>query len=163
MFKPEEMVRIEVITLNRYKDSLLTYLHENGVVEIRELDVKIAQKDSPNEYHRKAASYSITISRLADFLKAYRKSTAGGIKEFIFPKEKERKRYRYEGIERLIKDVERFLSTVEPEIKAVEGKITATQTEIERIKGDIAILELLSVLNIDVSYLKSTDMLEIVV
>ncbi|WP_297091139.1 V-type ATP synthase subunit I [Thermococcus sp.] len=163
MFKPEEMVKIEVITLNRYKDSLLTYLHENGVVEIRELDVKIAQKDSPNEYHRKAASYSITISRLADFLKAYRKSTAGGIKEFIFPKEKERKRYRYEGIERLIKDVERFLSTVEPEIKAVEGKITATQTEIERIKGDIAILELLSVLNIDVSYLKSTDMLEIVV
>jgi V/A-type H+-transporting ATPase subunit I len=163
MFKPEEMVKIEVITLNRYKDSLLTYLHENGMVEIRELDVEIAQKDSPNEYHRKAASYSITISRLVDFLKAYRKSTGGGIKEFIFPKERARKKYRYEGIERLIKDVEDFLSAVEPEIKAVEGKITATQTEIERIKGDIAILELLSALNLDVSYLKSTDMLEIVV
>ncbi|ASJ15284.1 V-type ATP synthase subunit I [Thermococcus radiotolerans] len=163
MFKPEEMVRVEVITLNRYKDSLLTYLHENGMVEIRELDVEIAQKDSPNEYHRKAASYSITISRLVDFLKAYRKSTGGGIKEFIFPKERARKKYRYEGIEKLIKDVEDFLSAVEPEIKAVEGKITATQTEIERIKGDIAILELLSALNLDVSYLKSTDMLEIVV
>ena len=163
MFKPEEMVRVEVITLNRYKDSLLTYLHENGMVEIRELDVEIAQKDSPNEYHRKAASYSITISRLVDFLKAYRKSTGGGIKEFIFPKERARKKYRYEGIERLIKDVEDFLSAVEPEIKAVEGKITATQTEIERIKGDIAILELLSALNLDVSYLTSTDMLEIVV
>ena len=163
MFRPEEMVKIEVITLNRYKDSLLTYLHENGVVEVRELDVKIAQKDSPNEYHRKAASYSITISRLVDFLKAYRKGTGGGIKEFIFPSEKARKKYRYEGIEKLIKDVEGFLSHVEPEIKAVEGKITSTQTEIERIKGDIAVLELLSSLNLDVSYLRSTDMLEIVV
>ncbi|WP_258083370.1 V-type ATP synthase subunit I [Thermococcus thermotolerans] len=163
MFKPEEMVRIEVITLNRYKDSLLTYLHENGIVEIRELNVEVAQSDSPNEYHRKAASYSITISRLADFLKAYRKSTGGGLREFIFPKERARKKYRYEGIERLIKDVEAFLAQVEPEIKAVEGKITTTQTEIERIKGDIAILELLSALNLDVSYLRSTQMLEIVV
>ncbi|NJE03944.1 V-type ATP synthase subunit I [Thermococcus sp. MV11] len=163
MFRPEEMVKIEVITLNRYKDKLLTYLHENGVVEIRELDVRVAQKDSPNEYHRKAASYSITISRLVDFLKAHRKKSGGGIKEFIFPPERERKKYRYEGIEKLIKDVEAFLSTVEPEIKAVEGKITSTQTEIERIKNDIAILELLSAINLDVSYLKSTDMLEIVV
>ncbi|AFL95139.1 V-type ATP synthase subunit I [Thermococcus cleftensis] len=163
MFRPEEMVKIEVITLNRYKDKLLTYLHENGVVEIRELDVRVAQKDSPNEYHRKAASYSITISRLVDFLKAHRKKGGGGIKEFIFPPERERKKYRYEGIEKLIKDVEAFLSTVEPEIKAVEGKITSTQTEIERIKNDIAILELLSAINLDVSYLKSTDMLEIVV
>jgi len=163
MFRPEEMVKIEVITLNRYKDSLLTYLHEHGVVEIRELDVKIAQKDSPNEYHRKAASYSITISRLVDFLKAYRRSQGGGIKEFIFPKEREKRRYRYEGIEKLIKDVEGFLAIAEPEIKAVEGKITATQTEIERIKQDITILELLSALDLDVSYLRSTKMLEIVV
>ncbi len=92
MFRPEEMVKIEVITLNRYKDALLTYLHENGVVEIRELNVEIAQRDSPNEYHRKAASYSITISRLADFLKAHRKSSGGGgIREFIFPRETEKK------------------------------------------------------------------------
>ncbi|ASI99191.1 V-type ATP synthase subunit I [Thermococcus celer] len=163
MFRPEEMVKIEVITLNRYKDALLTYLHENGVVEIRELNVEIAQRDSPNEYHRKAASYSITISRLADFLKAHRKSSGGGIREFIFPRETEKKRYRYRGIEELIKDVERFLSTVEPEIKAVEGRITATQTEIERIKGEIAVLELLSLIDLDVSYLRSTDMIEIVV
>ncbi|KUH32313.1 ATP synthase subunit I [Thermococcus celericrescens] len=163
MFKPEEMVKIEVITLNRYKDSLLTYLHENGVIEIRELSVDVAQKDSPNEYHRKAASYSITISRLVDFLKAYKKQTGGGIREFIFPSERAKKKYRYEGVEKLIKDVEAFLATVEPEIKAVEGKITSTQTEIERIKNDIAILELLSALNLDVSYLKSTGMLEIIV
>ncbi|CAD5243226.1 V-type ATP synthase subunit I [Thermococcus camini] len=163
MFKPEEMVKIEVITLNRYKDSLLTYLHENGVIEIRELSVDVAQKDSPNEYHRKAASYSITISRLVDFLKVHKKQTGGGIREFIFPSERAKKKYRYEGIEKLIKDVEAFLATVEPEIKAVEGKITSTQTEIERIKNDIAILELLSAINLDVSYLKSTDMLEIIV
>ncbi len=163
MFRPEEMVKIEVITLSRYKDALLTYLHESGAVEVRELNVKVAQKDSPNEYHRKAASYSITISRLVDFLKAYRKKNGGGIKEFIFPPEKAKRKYRYEGIEKLIRDVENFLAQVEPEIKAVEGKITSTQTEIERIKADIAVLELLSSLNIDVSYLRSTDMLEIVV
>ncbi|NJD98787.1 V-type ATP synthase subunit I [Thermococcus sp. LS1] len=163
MFRPEEMVKIEVITLNRYKDALLTYLHEQGIVEIRELEVKVAQKDSPNEYHRKAASYSITISRLVDFLKTYRKANGGGIKEFFFPPERAKKTYKYGGIEKLIKDVEDFLSVVEPEIKAVEGKITATQTEIERIKADITILELLSALNLDVSYLRPTDMVEIVV
>ncbi|ASJ10230.1 V-type ATP synthase subunit I [Thermococcus sp. P6] len=163
MFRPEEMVRIETITLSRYRDDLLTYLHESGAVEVRELDVSMAQKDSPNEYHRKAASYSITISRLAEFLKAYRKSSGGGIREFIFPRERERRRYRYRGVEALIKDVEEFLAVVEPEIKAAEGRITSIQTEIERIKEDIATLELLSVFNIDVSYLRPTDMLEIAV
>jgi len=129
MFRPEEMVKLDVITLNRYKDELLTYLHEVGLVEIRELDVKVAQKDAPNEYHRKAASYSITISRLADFLKAHKKSTGGGIKEFFFPKEKAKRTYRYEGIEKLIKDVEEFLSKVEPEIKEVETKLSSLQSE----------------------------------
>ncbi len=163
MFRPEEMVKIEVITLNRYKDGLLTYLHENGAVEVRELNVKVAQRDSPNEYHRKAASYSITISRLVDFLRAHKRKGKGSIKEFIFPPERKKRKYKYEGIEKLIKDVEEFLSKVEPEVKAIEAKITSLQTEIERIKSDISVLELLSSLNIDVSYLRSTDMLEIVV
>ncbi len=163
MFKPEEMAKIDIISLGRYKDRLLTYLHEKGVVEVREVDVKLAQKDAPNEFYRKAASYSISISRLVDFLRAHRKEAGGGLKEFLFPPEKEKRTYRYKSIEQLIKDVEAFLEKVEPEIKAVEGKLNATQTEIERIKANIAILELLSVLNIEVDYLKSTDMLEIVV
>ncbi len=157
------MVKIEIITLSRFKDPLLTYLHESGAVEIRELEVELAQKDSPNEYYRKAASYSITISRLADFLKAYKKSAGGGFKAFIFPPERQKKKYRYEGIEKLIKDVEEFLSVVEPEIKAVESKITSTQTEIEKIKDEIAILELLAALNIDVEYLRHSGMVEVLV
>ncbi|NJE54513.1 V-type ATP synthase subunit I [Thermococcus sp. 21S9] len=161
MFRPEEMVKLDVITLNRYKDELLTYLHEAGLVEIRELDVKVAQKDTPNEYHRKAASYSITISRLADFLKAHKKAQGGGIKEFFFPKEKPKRTYRYEGIEKLIKDVEEFLSKVEPEIKAVEGKLSSLQTEIERIKEAIATLELLSVFKLPVQYLRHSGLVEV--
>ncbi len=163
MFKPEEMAKIELISLGRYKDNLLTYLHEKGAIEIREVDVKFTQKDVPNEFYRKATSYSISISRLIDFLKTHKKEKGGGIKEFIFPPEKEKKVYKYRGIEQLIKDVEAFLEKVEPEIKAVEGKLNAVQTGIERIKTDIAILELLSALNIEVEYLKPTDMLEIVV
>ncbi|WP_456423005.1 V-type ATP synthase subunit I [Thermococcus sp.] len=161
MFRPEEMVKLDVITLNRYKDELLTYLHEAGLVEIRELDVKIAQKDAPNEYHRKAASYSITISRLADFLKAHRKGSGGGIKEFFFPREKPKRTYRYEGIEKLIKDVEEFLAKVEPEIKAVEGKLSALQSEIERIKEAISTLELLSVFKLPVEYLRHSGLVEV--
>ncbi|GAB6100904.1 V-type ATP synthase subunit I [Thermococcus atlanticus] len=163
MFKPEEMAKIEVISLGRYKDRVLTYLHEEGAVEVREVEVKLAQKDVPNEFYRKAASYSIGISRLVDFLRAHKKEGGGGLREFFFPPEKKKKTYRYRGIEQLIKDVETFLEKVEPEIKAVEGKLNATQTEMERIRAGIAILELLSVLNIEVEYLKSTDMLEIVV
>jgi len=163
MFRPEEMVKIEVLTLNRYKDALLTYLHEAGVVEIDEFAVKYAQKDTPNEYHRKAASYSITISRLAEFLGSYRKQRGGGIKEFFFPKESAKKTYRYGGIEKLIKDVEGFLSVVEPEIKSVEGRITATQNAIEKIREDILVLEMLSDLDIGVSYLRHSGMVEVLV
>ncbi|GAB6136437.1 V-type ATP synthase subunit I [Thermococcus prieurii] len=161
MFRPEEMVKLDVITLNRYKDALLTYLHEVGAVELRELNVRIAQKDTPNEYHRKAASYSITISRLADFLKAHKKAQGGGIKELFFPKEKPKKTYRYEGIEKLIKDVEDFLSKAEPEIKAIEGKLSSLQTEIERIKEAIATLELLSVFKLPVQYLRHGGLVEV--
>ncbi|NJE49499.1 V-type ATP synthase subunit I [Thermococcus sp. 9N3] len=161
MFRPEEMVKLDVITLNRYKDELLTYLHEAGLVEIRELDVKIAQKDTPNEYHRKAASYSITISRLVDFLKAHKKAQGGGIKEFFFPKEKAKRTYHYEGIEKLIKDVEEFLAKAEPEIKAVEGKLSSLQSEIERIKEAISTLELLSVFKLPVQYLRHSGLVEV--
>ena len=163
MFRPEEMVKFDVITLNRYKDDLLTYLHESGMVEIREVSVKIAQRDAPNEYHRKAASYSITISRLAEFLRSYRKSTGGGIREFLFPSERARRTYRYEGIEKLIRDVEEFLARIEPEIKAVESRISSIQTEIERIEGSIEVLDMLSPLKIDVRYLRHSGLVEVIV
>ncbi|AHF81078.1 V-type ATP synthase subunit I [Thermococcus paralvinellae] len=163
MFKPEEMVKIELISINRYKDRLLTYLHEEGVVEIRELDVRIAQKDVPNEFYRKATSYSIGISRLVEFLKGYREEKKGGIKEFFFPPMISKRKYKYRSIEDLVKEVEKFLEEVEPQIKQVEGKISSINTEIERIKNNIAVLELLSALNIDVSYLRSTERIEIVV
>ncbi|HIP89528.1 MAG TPA: V-type ATP synthase subunit I, partial [Thermococcus paralvinellae] len=163
MFKPEEMVKIELISLNRYKDRLLTYLHEEGVVEIRELDVEIAQKDVPNEFYRKATSYSIGISRLVEFLKAYKEEKKGGIKEFFFPPMKSRRKYKYRSIEDLIRDVEKFLEKVEPQIRRLESEISSINTEIERIKSDIAVLELLSALNIDVSYLRPTKKVEIVV
>jgi len=163
MFKPEEMTKIEVLSLNRYKDSILTYLHEEGVLEIREIDVDLAQKDAPNEFYRKAASYSISLSRLIDFLKGYKEQTKGGIKGFIFPELKPKKKCRYEGIEKLIKEIESFLENAEPEIKKVESKITSLNTEIERVRTEIEILELLSALDIEVEYLKPTKNVEIVV
>ncbi|USS41245.1 V-type ATP synthase subunit I [Thermococcus aggregans] len=163
MFKPEEIVKIDVLSLNRYKDSILTYLHEEGVLEIREIDVEFAQKDAPNEFYRKAASYSISLSRLIDFLKGYKEQTKGGIKSFIFPELKPKKKYKYEGIEKLIKEIESFLETAEPEIKSVESKINSLNAEIERLKTEIEILELLSALDIEVEYLKPTKNLEIVV
>ena len=163
MFKPEEMAKIEVLSLNRYKDSILTYLHEEGVLEIREIDGEFAQKDAPNEFYRKAASYSISLSRLIDFLKGYKEQAKGGIKGFIFPELKPKKKYRYEGIEKLIKEIESFLENAEPEIKSVESKINSLSTEIERLKTEIEILELLSTLDIEVEYLKPTKNVEIVV
>ncbi|BAD85786.1 archaeal/vacuolar-type H+-ATPase, subunit I [Thermococcus kodakarensis KOD1] len=163
MFRPEEMVKLEVITLNRYKDTLLTYLHEAGAVEVREVKVELAQKDTPNEYHRKAASYSISMSRLVEFLGTYRKAAGGGIKEFFFPKEKPKRTYRYERLEKLIKDVEEFLGKVEPEIKAIEGRMNSLSTEIERIKEQIGILDILTPLNIDVSYLRHCGVVEVTV
>ena len=163
MFRPAEMLKVELITLERYRDKLLTYLHEAGVVEIREVDVEIAQRDAPNEFYRKAASYAITISRMADFLKDHLPARGGGIKEFIFPKEPERKEYHYRGIEELIKDTEKFLAEVEPLIKAVEGRISSINTEIERIKADMEILEILSSFNIDVSYLRHSGTVTVLV
>jgi len=163
MFKPEEMVKIELISINRYKDGLLTYLHEEGVVEIREFEVKIAQKDVPNEFYRKATSYSIGISRLVDFLRTYREEEKGGIRDFFFPPIKAKKKYKYRSIEELVKEVEKFLDKVEPKIKQIEGKISSINTEIERIKNSIEVLELLSALDIDISYLRPTKRVEIAV
>lgn len=163
MFKPEEMVKIEVLSLNRYKDSILTYLHEQGVLEIREIDVDVAQKDAPNEFYRKAASYTISLSRLIEFLKLYKKQEQGGIKGFIFPELKPKRKYKYRGIENLIKEIESFLENAEPEIKNIESKISSLNTEIERLKTEIETLELLSALDIEIEYLKPTKSVEIVV
>ncbi|AEH25235.1 V-type ATP synthase subunit I [Pyrococcus yayanosii] len=161
MFRPEEMVKIELISLNRYKDALLTYLHEKGVVELREVKVEGVQRDAPNEFYRKATSYSIGLSRLVDTLRTHLPGKKGGLKEFFFPPEKRRRKYRYRGIEALVKDVEAFLSKVELEIKGIEGRISAINNEIAAIKEDIATLETLSALDIDVEYLRPRRMLEI--
>ncbi len=87
------MVKLEVITLNRYKDTLLTYLHEAGAVEVREVKVELAQKDTPNEYHRKAASYSISMSRLVEFLGTYRKAAGGGASKSSSSRRKSRREH----------------------------------------------------------------------
>lgn len=163
MFKPEEMVKIEVLSLNRYKDSLLTYLHEEGVLELREIEVSLAQRDAPNEFYRKAASYSIGLSRLIDFLDNYKEGVQGGLKGFIFPQLKPKKRYKYRGIEELIKEIESFLKIAEPKIKEVEAKITSLNTELERIKTEIEILELLAAIDLEIEYLKPTKSVEIAV
>jgi len=163
MFKPTPMLKVEVVSLERYRDRLLTYLHEAGVVEIRETDVKDVQRDAPNEFYRKAASYSITISRMADFLRSHLPQKKGGIKEFIFPPESKKRQYSYEGIEKLISDTEGFLSEVEPLTRDVEGRINSINTEIEKIKADIKTLETLSDIELDVSYLRHEGLAQVVV
>lgn len=163
MFRPAPMLKVELITLERYRDRLLTYLHEAGVIEIREVDVGIAQRDAPNEFYRKAASYAITISRMAEFLRAHLPRKGGGLKEFIFPPEPEKREYPYRSIEDLIKDTERFLDNVEPVIRATEAKINSINTEIERIKSSIETLELLSAFNVDSSYLRHSGTVTVLV
>ncbi|MFA4641126.1 V-type ATP synthase subunit I [Pyrococcus kukulkanii] len=161
MFRPEEMVKLEVVTLTRFRDTLLTFLHEKGTVHIEEIPIEDIQKETPNEFYRKATSYSITISRLVDTLRSYLPPRSGGIKEFIFPKGKEKRSYKYRGIEALIKDVESFLSQVEPKIREIESEVTRISNEISNIKSSIEALELLSALNIEVEYLKPGNFLNI--
>ncbi len=163
MFRPTPMLKLEMITLERYRDSVLTYLHEMGAVEVREVEVKEAQRDAPNEFYRKAASYSIIMSRMADFLRLHLPTKKGGIREFIFPPERKKRRYVYRGIEKLIEDVEAFLSEVEPEIREVEGEINSLNTEMERIRSEIAALELLSEFDVDVSYLRHSGIAQVLV
>ncbi|ASJ15933.1 V-type ATP synthase subunit I [Thermococcus chitonophagus] len=161
MFKPEEMVKLEVITLKRFRDVILTFLHEKGVVHIEEIPIEYVQRETPNEFYRKATSYSITISRLVDTLKSYLPPKSGGLKEFIFPKEKKKRSYKYRGIEALIKDVENFLSEVEPKIREVESEVTKINNEISSINSSIEALEILSALNVEVEYLRAGSFLNI--
>ena len=165
MFKPVEMVKIDLLTLERYRDNLLTYLHEKGVVELREVSsgVDALEREVLDDVYRKASSYSISMSRLADFLDRYRRRAKGGIKAIFFPKEKPKKRYTYEEPRKLIEDVEKFLSRAEPEIKELESRIGDLIAEIDRINVAIETLELLSNLDLDVHYMRSTRLLEITV
>ncbi len=165
MFKPVEMVKLNLITLEKYRDTLLTYLHERGVMEIREanVDFNSLSKEGLDEVYRKASSYSISISRLADFLDRYRRKEGGGIKALFFPKERPKRDYSYESPQALIKEVEAFLSKAEPEIKEVESRIGDLIADIDRINVAIETLELLSNLDLDVHYMRSTRLLEITV
>ncbi|AFK21930.1 V-type ATP synthase subunit I [Pyrococcus sp. ST04] len=161
MFKPEQMVKLEIITLTRYRDPLLTYLHEKGVVHLEEVPIENIQRETPNEFYRKATSYSITISRLVDTLKSYLPPKSGGLKGFIFPRERSKRKYRYEGIEKLIKDVEEFLSEVEPKVRDVEASVTKINNEITNIRTAIEALEILSALNVELEYLRAGSFLNI--
>ncbi|AEC51747.1 V-type ATP synthase subunit I [Pyrococcus sp. NA2] len=161
MFKPEEVVKLEVITLTRFRDKLLTLLHEMGVAQLEEVPIEEIQKDTPNEFYRKATSYSITLSRLVDTVKQYLPPKTSGIKDFIFPKEKKKRKYKYRGIEQLIKDVETFLGEVEPKIRAVESEVSKINTEISSLKESLDTLQILSNLNIEVQYLRGGTFLNV--
>ncbi|WP_010479433.1 V-type ATP synthase subunit I [Thermococcus zilligii] len=163
MFRPASMLKVELITLERYRDRLLTYLHEAGVLEISEIDVGIVQRDAPNEFYRQAASYAITISRMAEFLGAHLPKRGGSLKEFIFPPEPKRRKYSYRGIEALIKDTEAFLNVVEPIVKAAEARMNSINSEIERIKSSIETLELLASFDLDSSYLRHSGIVTVLV
>ncbi|CAB50671.1 V-type ATP synthase subunit I [Pyrococcus abyssi] len=161
MFKPEEIVKVEIITLARFRDTLLTYLHEMGVAQLDEVPIEGIQRDTPNEFYRKATSYSITLSRLIDTVKHYLPPRKGGIKEFIFPEEKKKRKYKYRGIEELIKDVEKFLGEAEPKIREVESEVSRLNNEISALKDSLNALELLSSLNIEIENLRGRSFLSV--
>ncbi|MCD6512618.1 MAG: V-type ATP synthase subunit I [Thermoplasmata archaeon] len=149
MLMPADMSRITILFHKKYESSLIKKLHENGLVSIEEFEDDEFEQAEQHPEVDIFASYETRIAKLIDILKGYRKKEKGIKKIFSVPEIRKRKAM---GI-KLKKHIETKLPEIEKKVYSLQDEMESLQEELDAAGERLKKLELLSLFDIDVSWL----------
>lgn len=133
---PEKMSRVRIIATNSVKDTIVSALHDYGIIQLEPVSEEISevlQQGSPNQYYRE----------LNSLLQKFR-----GM-ETQLPKRPVQGRKQFESVEDLMKEASSV--RIEIDIKMLREEESDILTEIREIEQRLSAVEKLKHLNYDLS------------
>lgn len=174
MFKPAKMKKLKIITLDKYADSVVTSLHESGLVQIHDISERIQQDaewkqilkpSHATPFLGRISSLLMKVTGTADFLDSVSKKDEGILtmaKGFINPPQIEKKEVEQVKVEKLLSDAEETLKNVESKTNPLEEKLNELETENSRLNTAINIAENLIKFNVDIGDLAGTKYITVI-
>ncbi len=161
MFLPARMRKLKIITLDRYSDSVVRSLHEEGITQIDDIseciqqDAEWAQILKPSRatpYTGRISSLLMKTSGILDFLgsvAAEEKGLRDTIREFINPPVFEKREVEELDTEALIERAEDILGRVESRTRVMEEKLNELDSEKANVESGLSVAEKLTAFDID--------------
>ncbi len=149
MLKPAKMKKISLLIHEKDKDLIITKLHELGVVELREVRGNGLESVNIREELKDIISLQMSLASVRDVLNIVKEQKSG----FSLPKPPEKIKVKKYEHDELIDEVKRFLDDVGEKIKSLERKYNKNNEKISELKENLGILEKLSELDVDLSYI----------
>ncbi|KAF5075600.1 V-type ATP synthase subunit I [Methanobacterium aggregans] len=174
MFKPAKMQKLKIITLDKYADSAVNSLHEEGIVQIQDISERIQtdaewkqilkpSKANPNT--GKVSSLLMKTSGMVDFLESVEKRD-GGIKNtimgFINPETFEKREVEVISADELVAKAESTIADVESRTKSLEEQLNKLDSEKGKLEDASKIAEELKDFDVDLIDLKGSEYTEVI-
>lgn len=169
MFRPARMQKLKIITLDKYADSAVNSLHEEGIVQIHDISERI-QTDAEwkqilkpskvNPHTGKVSSLLMKTSGMVDFLESVEKCE-GGIKNtimgFINPKTIEKREVESIGVDELVAKAESTIAEVESRTKSLEEQLSKLDSEKSKLGDASKVAEELKNFDVDLIDLEGSE------
>jgi len=168
MFKPARMNKLKILTLDAYSNSVVSSLHEEGIVQIHDISERIQQDaewrqimkpSKVTAYTGKISSLQMKTTGIIDFLKSAERKEGSMLKSIlamINPPVPEKREVEHLDAPDLIEHAENILQDVEGKTKTIEEKITKLDTEKNENVNALSVADKLKGFDIDFSDLKDS-------
>lgn len=168
MFKPARMNKLKILTLDAYSNSVVSSLHEEGIVQIHDISERIQhdaewrqimKPSKATAYTGKVSSLQMKTAGIIEFLKSAERKEESMLKSIlsmINPEVPEKREVEHLNAPDLIEHAENLLQDVEGKTKTVEEKITKLDTEKNENANALSVADKLKGFDIDFSDLKDS-------
>ncbi|MGL6297885.1 MAG: V-type ATP synthase subunit I [Methanobacteriaceae archaeon] len=169
MFRTARMRKLKIITLGLYTDSLISALHEEGIVEISDISERIQQDPEWGQLLKpskvtpltgKISSLLMKTTGISEFLGdalIEKKSMIGLVKSLVKPPVPVPSEVEILDSESLIAKAESMLDDVESETKVIENKLASLDSQKADLTNNKLIAEKLIDLDVDLANLVDTQ------
>lgn len=168
MFKPARMKKLKILTLDAYSNSVVSSLHEEGIVQIHDISERIQhdaewrqimKPSKATAYTGKISSLQMKTAGIIDFLKSAERKEESMLKSIlsmINPKVPEKREVEQLDAPDLIEHTENLLQDVEGKTKSIEEKIAQLDTEKNENVNALSVANKLKCFDIDFSDIKDS-------
>ncbi len=174
MFRPANMKKLSIITLDKYTDSAVRSLHEASIVQIQDISERI-QEDAEwkqifkpgraTPYLGKVSSLLMKTTSITDFLKSVRARESGImplVKSFINPPAIEKKEMEDLSVEELLNKVGDLIEKVESKTNPLTQKLNNLDNEKTKLKNAHKVAENLINIDIDLADLQELKLVSFI-
>lgn len=175
MFKPARMKKLSIITLDKYSDSVVSSLHEAGLVQIQDISERLQQDaewkqiltpSHATPFTGRISSLLMKTTGTIDFLHSVRKREKGilnMVKGLINPPPIEKTEIEEIDVEKLIKKVETVLDEVESKTKPLEENLNQLDSEKAQLENAHKVALNLTNFDVDLGDLSESKFMSVIV